>query len=63
MIPALGTCVFVIWLYWSLNRSGEPLDNSGDNAHPPTDALERLAALEQRIQALAQQQSTRSSDS
>ena len=50
MIPAILSCVFVAYLYVSLNApSSEDIPDSEGGANSPT---ERLRALESRLQRL-----------
>lgn len=53
MIPAILTCVFVLYLYHSLNAP----KNDGSTARAPgtsaSDLARRLEELEHRLQALA----------
>ena len=58
MIPAILSCVFVIYLYHSLNgdsqksnRSIEPASNSKD---PLQSLVERLDGLQKRLNALSE---------
>ncbi|MCA9234346.1 MAG: hypothetical protein KDA44_02690 [Planctomycetales bacterium] len=58
MIPAVLTCLFVVWLYRSLNGAAEHADLTAHAAPavtPDIDALTaRLAALEARVKRLGE---------
>ncbi|TWU26060.1 hypothetical protein Pla144_32770 [Bythopirellula polymerisocia] len=59
MIPAILTCVFVIYLYHELNQGNSPtLDSvgtSGDENAQLTALVKRVDSLEKRIRLLAKQ--------
>ncbi len=55
MIPAVLTCVFVVWLYTSLNRdaSSSAATGTGTNTTSAGQLADRLTQLEGRVRALA----------
>ncbi len=63
MIPAVLTCLFVIYLYRTLNAEQSPTGSSG--AEPAcsigdlSTVTKRLASLEERLRQLAPRDSTR----
>jgi hypothetical protein len=57
MIPAILTCVYVIYLYHSLNQEAAAEDGrpnaSRTDGEDPSQLAQRLAAIEQRLSSLA----------
>ncbi|TWT97744.1 hypothetical protein Pla108_18960 [Botrimarina colliarenosi] len=55
MIPAILTCVFVAWLYRSLN----PTESSAVNPATADSCNQRLAQLTERVNAIASSEQRR----
>lgn len=52
MIAAIASCIFVIYLYRTLNKDGEAKSSSAQGTPGPQDLAGRLRALDARLRAL-----------
>ncbi len=55
MIAAIASCIFVIYLYRSLNEEGEESPRTQEPASE-SELAQRLSALEARLRALTEDQ-------
>lgn len=59
MIPAILTCVYVVYLYRKLNGGTVPTDPKANSSSELTALADRLPALEARLRQLAKNNSTK----
>ena len=52
MIPAIASCIFVIYLYRTLNEDSAAKSTSVQGSSGPQDLARRLSALDARLRAL-----------
>jgi hypothetical protein len=53
VIPAVLTCVFVIYLYRTLNADGTSTVPAADESSEMAELVKRLSSLEERLSRLA----------
>ena len=57
MIAAIASCIFVIYLYRSLNETEAEESSQSQETASESELAERLSALEVRLRALTEDQS------